>query len=91
MFSANSDSPEMDDDEDDEYSPTLSPGYAAAAAAKSLRDDDTVDDDFQYEVLTADQLVQHMVDCIKEVNTVVQVSAYIIYYPVSFIYQVICR
>lgn len=72
MFSANSDSPEEDEDEDDEYSPTLSPGYAAAAA-KSVRDDDTSDDDFPYEVLTADELVKHMVDCIKEVNTVVQV------------------
>jgi len=73
MFSATSDSPEEDDDEDDEYSPTLSPGYAAATAARSASDDDAGDDDFPYEVLTADQLVQHMVHCIKEVNTVVQV------------------
>jgi len=72
MFSANSDSPEEDDDEDDEYSPTLSPGNAAAAA-RAMHDDDTGDDDFPYEVLTADELVQHMVDCIKQVNTVVQV------------------
>jgi len=72
MFSANSDSLEEDDDEDEEYSPTLSPGIAAAAA-KSMHDDDTGDDDFPYEVLTADELVRHMVDCIKQVNTVVQV------------------
>jgi len=78
MFSANSDSPEEDEDEDDEYSPTLSPGYATAAA-KSVRDDDMSDDDFPYEVLTADELVKHMVDCIKDVNTVVQVycSSYV--------------
>ena len=31
------------------------------------------DEEFQYEVLTADQIVQFMVDCIKEVNAVVQV------------------
>lgn len=30
-------------------------------------------DDFQYEVLTPEKIVQHMVDCIKEVNQVVEV------------------
>ena len=34
---------------------------------------DRHDDEFSYEVLTADQIVQFMVDCIKEVNAVVQV------------------
>jgi len=86
MFSANSDSPEEDDDDTDEYLQTLSPGYAVAAAAKSASDSDTGDDDFPYEVLTADQLVQYMVDCIKDVNTVVQVwcgchSFYVHYVP----------
>ena len=76
MFTTNSDSPEEEEDEEDtdEYVQTLSPGYAvAAAAAKSVCDSDTGDDDFPYEVLTAEQLVQYMVDCIKDVNTVVQV------------------
>lgn len=31
------------------------------------------EDDFTYEVLTADQIVEFMVECIKEVNAVVQV------------------
>ena len=31
-------------------------------------------DDFQYDILTADEIVQHMVDCIKDVNSVIQVS-----------------
>jgi len=77
MFSATSDSPEEDDDEEDLYTPTLSPGYATSSCNPS-RDDDTLGDDFDdfpYEVLTADQVVAHMVDCIKEVNTVVQVPA----------------
>ena len=70
MFSANSDTPEEDDDDIDEYLQTFSPnGYAVAAAAQSISDDE-----FPYEVLTADQLVQYMADCIKDVNTVVQVS-----------------
>jgi len=76
MFSVSSDCAEEDDDEDDEYSPTLSPGYATAAE-KSM-----VEDDFPYEILTTDELVQHMVNCIKEVNTVVQVrcKGHVLYY-----------
>lgn len=31
------------------------------------------DDDFRYEVITADEIVDHMAECIREVNTVVQV------------------
>jgi len=73
MFSANSDSAEEDDEDSDEYS--LNPCCAAAAATKSVSDCDTGDDDFAYKVLTADELVQHMVDCIKDVNTVVQVGS----------------
>lgn len=30
-------------------------------------------DEFKYEVLTTEEIVQHMVDCIKEVNVIVQV------------------
>lgn len=32
------------------------------------------DDDYRYEVLTAEQILQHMVECIREVNEVIQVS-----------------
>lgn len=32
------------------------------------------DDDFTYEVLTTEQIVNHMVDSIKEVNNVIQVA-----------------
>ncbi|GIY17508.1 e3 ubiquitin-protein ligase arih1 [Caerostris extrusa] len=30
-------------------------------------------EEFHYEVLSTEQIVQHMVDCIREVNTVVQI------------------
>lgn len=30
-------------------------------------------DDYPFEVLSTEEIVQHMVDCIKEVNTVVEV------------------
>lgn len=32
-------------------------------------------EEYPYEVLTTEEIVQHMVDCIKDVNTVVEVSA----------------
>lgn len=32
------------------------------------------EEEFPFQVLTADEIVKHMVDCIKEVNSVVQVS-----------------
>lgn len=31
-------------------------------------------DEFPFEVLSTDNIVQHMIDCIKDVNTVLQVS-----------------
>ena len=55
---------EEDLDEDEEFVDIAEP------SGTQHRQDD---DDFAYEVLTADQIVQHMVDCIKEVNVVVQV------------------
>lgn len=33
-------------------------------------------DDFPFEVLSTDNIVQHMIDCIKEVNTVLQVKLF---------------
>ena len=30
-------------------------------------------DDYPFDVLTTEEIVQHMIDCIKEVNTVVEV------------------
>ena len=32
------------------------------------------EEDYRYEVLTAEQILQHMVECIREVNEVIQVS-----------------
>lgn len=40
--------------------------------SKSQQDKDF--DDYPFEVLTTEEIVQHMTDCIKEVNTVVEVS-----------------
>ena len=54
-------------DEEDELPMEMEP--AESSSAHERRDDE----DFQYEVLSADQIVQYMVDSIKEVNAVVQV------------------
>lgn len=35
-------------------------------------------DEYPYEVLSTEEIVQHMIDCIKEVNTVVEVRPKII-------------
>ncbi|CAB1322529.1 unnamed protein product [Coregonus sp. 'balchen'] len=32
--------------------------------------------DYRFEVLTAEQILQHMVECIREVNDVIQVVQY---------------
>lgn len=34
-------------------------------------------EDYPFEVLTTEEIVQHMVDCIKDVNTVVEVSFFV--------------
>lgn len=40
----------------------------------SSRERQSEPEEYPYEVLTTEEIVQHMVDCIKEVNMVVEVS-----------------
>lgn len=40
----------------------------------SSKDRQSEHEEYPYEGLTTEEIVQHMVDCIKEVNTVVEVS-----------------
>lgn len=40
----------------------------------NTKDHQNEPEDYPYEVLTTEEIVQHMVDCIKDVNTVVQVT-----------------
>lgn len=40
----------------------------------STRERQTELEEYPYEVLSTEEIVQHMVDCIKDVNTVVEVS-----------------
>lgn len=41
----------------------------------SARERQSEPEEYPYEVLTTEEIVQHMVDCIKDVNTVVEVSS----------------
>ena len=58
---------EGDDDDNDDF---VDIGMDSEPSSAKHRNED---DEFPFEVLTTEQIVRHMVDCIKEVNTVVQV------------------
>ncbi|GFO21343.1 E3 ubiquitin-protein ligase arih1 [Plakobranchus ocellatus] len=60
--------PLSDNDEEDELPMDMEPPEASSSERRD-------DDDFMYEVLTADQIVDFMVECIKDVNAVVQIPA----------------
>jgi ariadne-1 len=44
-------------------------------AGPSCSRDQKSEEEYNFEVLSTDQIVQHMVESIKEVNSVIQVSA----------------
>lgn len=48
--------------------------FAMEVEVSSHREKQTDSEDYPYEVLSTEEIVQHMVDCIKEVNSVVEVS-----------------
>lgn len=47
--------------------------FAMEVESAAMRDRQNDTDDYPYEVLSTEEIVQHMVDCIKDVNTVVEV------------------
>ncbi|KAF5894210.1 E3 ubiquitin-protein ligase ARIH1, partial [Clarias magur] len=50
------------------------PGGGGGGSGGGLgADRDEEEEDYRYEVLTAEQILQHMVECIREVNEVIQV------------------
>jgi len=63
-------SPEPDDDDDD-YIGVDDVGLGEEPG--SSRSDPRAEDDFLFEVLSTEKIVEHMVDCIKEVNNVIQI------------------
>lgn len=73
MFEEDSENEVEDEDEEEEEEEDdfVDMGMDAEASGTHPKHDE---EDFPFQVLTADEIVKHMVDCIKEVNTVVQVS-----------------
>ena len=61
------DSQEEDSNDEDFVDIAMEPEPSTASDSRET-------EDFQYEVLTADKIVHVMVECIKEVNAVVQVT-----------------
>jgi ariadne-1 len=49
--------------------------FAMDVDINNAKDRQTEPDDYPYEVLTTEEIVQHMIDCIKDVNTVVEVGS----------------
>ena len=58
---------DMSEDDDDHLNMVMEPEVSSTTF-------DTQDDTYPHEVLTPEQIVKHMVDCIKEVNTIVEVK-----------------
>lgn len=71
-----------DDTKDDVDSGNESSGddvdFAMDVETHSTRERQTDLEEYPYEVLSTEEIVQHMVDCIKEVNTVVEVSMLVV-------------
>ncbi|ELU08282.1 hypothetical protein CAPTEDRAFT_96432 [Capitella teleta] len=74
MFEEDSENEVEDEDEEEEEEEDdfVDMGMDAEASGTHPKHDE---EDFPFQVLTADEIVKHMVDCIKEVNTVVQIPA----------------
>lgn len=49
--------------------------FAIEVDNTSSKDFPSFEDEYQYEVLSTDEIVKHMLDCIREVNTVVQIPS----------------
>lgn len=71
-----------DDTKDDVDSGNESSGddvdFAMDVETHNTRERQTELEEYPYEVLSTEEIVQHMVDCIKEVNTVVEVSVLVV-------------
>lgn len=69
LFNLSDSGNESSDEEDDGLSVALD----AEPMTSSVKERMDIDEEFPFEVLTTEKIVEHMIDCIREVNTVVQV------------------
>lgn len=63
--------------------------FAMEVESHSTREKQTELDEYPFEVLSTEEIVQHMVDCIKEVNNVVEVKELFIYKIVGYVISVV--
>lgn len=61
--------------------------FAMDVDINNTKDRQQEPEEYPYEVLTTEEIVQHMVDCIKDVNTVVEVSNFSSINLTSFIFH----
>ena len=60
--------------------------FAMEIEANNPRERANETEEYPFEVLSTEEIVQHMVDSIKEVNMVVEVSLFYIGYLIAFYY-----
>lgn len=78
----------MDSDEDSYDNDNVDSGnvssgdddFAMEVDINNTKDRQQETEEYPFEVLSTEQILQHMVDCIKDVNTVVEVSFFFICY-----------
>lgn len=76
----------MDSDEDTSYvdsgneSSSDDIGYVMEVENQNPKDRQNDVEEFVFEVLSTEEIVQHMIDCIKEVNNVVEVCTYLLHH-----------
>lgn len=63
--------PEQDDEDDLDYGVDLGLGDEPGTSRNDQRSG--ADEDYPFEVLSTEKIVEHMVDCIKDVNNVIQI------------------
>ncbi len=76
--SGNESSAEENDENDDNDG--LSVALDVEPMGSHHKDRMDIDEEFPFEVLTTEKIVEHMIDSIREVNTIVQVFNYILFF-----------
>lgn len=100
-YSAGEDSSDHDGDDDDDDDGDEDDGYIISADTSGIvgggmggakGGSDHAEEEFVYEVLSSEQIVEHMADCIKDVNTVVQACqfVYILHRHTSVLQCLLC-
>jgi ariadne-1 len=83
--SGNESSAEENDENDDNDG--LSVALDVEPMGSHHKDRMDIDEEFPFEVLTTEKIVEHMIDSIREVNTIVQVFNYILLFLIHIFFR----